>query len=259
MIKINGVACQFVNFGGIDLVRKNGTKDYLFLFFRTDTELMLHGKYQLVKKNTFLIYPKDTPQMYRKTDGDFVNDWMHFDLDSNQYFQKLNIPLETPIFLHSHRTINLMMYDLLDEYISVGFHHNRILEQKADIMFHKFSDLYQSEKNNTSSINQYRESLSAIRNRIYHQHETPDRIMNLVEELNMSLSYLEHLYKKIFGVSINQDIIQSRINHACNLLDHTEYSMSEIAMICGYNSLEHFSRQFKSRVGCSPSKYKKGI
>lgn len=67
----------------------------------------------------------------------------------------------------------------------------------------------------------------------------------LYGKLNISTSYFQHIYKKLFGVPVNQDIIKGRIENAARLLHGTDASVSEIAEQCGYENLEHFSRQFK--------------
>lgn len=257
MIKVNNIGCQFINYGGIHLSRPEGTSDYLLLFFRTDAELLIDGVYVPIKRNTFYIYPKGVPQYYKKTDGDFINDWIHFDIDDELYFQRLHIPLATPIQLYSYSAINRMMYDLFIEFFDVGTFHNDILDQKANTLFHKFSDLYHMEKKSSLSMNQHRQSLINLRNRIYNYEYIPDKINDIADDMNMSLSYLEHLYKKIFQVTITHDLIHARINHACMLLNGTDYSISHVSALCNYDNLEHFSRQFRKIKGCSPTKYRR--
>jgi len=63
--------------------------------------------------------------------------------------------------------------------------------------------------------------------------------------------------KKAFHISCGNDIIQSRIIHAKNLLTETSLSIGEIAEQCGYKSAIHFSRQFKQHTGVSPNLWKK--
>lgn len=85
----------------------------------------------------------------------------------------------------------------------------------------------------------------------------PDGADEIAKGLNISTSYFQHIYKKLFGVPVNQDIIKGRIEHAARLLMETDASVSEIAEQCGYENLEHFSRQFKKIKKVSPQKYRK--
>lgn len=48
-----------------------------------------------------------------------------------------------------------------------------------------------------------------------------------------------------------------RVNHCKDLLDTTDYTLSEIAYMCGYADLPSMSKAFKRRFDMSPSKYKK--
>lgn len=70
--------------------------------------------------------------------------------------------------------------------------------------------------------------------------------------LHLSDGYLQDLYKRAFGVSCLEDVIACRINMARDLLLHSDMSVREIAEFCGYNNIEHFSRQFRRTVGTSP-------
>jgi len=58
----------------------------------------------------------------------------------------------------------------------------------------------------------------------------------------MSKSNFQHLYKKYFGVTFMQDIINGRIEHAKMLLLNTNLSISDVSKHCGYSNYAHFSR-----------------
>ena len=73
--------------------------------------------------------------------------------------------------------------------------------------------------------------------------------------LNISTSHCQHIYKEFFGISIHQDMIRGRIEHAAALIQTTDMSISEIAAACGYENLEHFSRQFKKISRMTPTEY----
>ena len=69
--------------------------------------------------------------------------------------------------------------------------------------------------------------------------------------------YFRRLFLSAFGLSPKEYIIQKRIEYAKNLLSSTEYSVSEVAALCGYAEPCHFSREFSRRVGTPPGKYRK--
>ena len=85
---------------------------------------------------------------------------------------------------------------------------------------------------------------------------------------NLSVSYLAALcgvsevyFRKIFlnsfGVSPKEYMIQKRMDYAKNLLKSGDFSISEIATLCGYTESCHFSREFSKREGISPNQYGK--
>lgn len=48
-----------------------------------------------------------------------------------------------------------------------------------------------------------------------------------------------------------------RMEISCNLLRNTSYSITEIALSCGYNHLSYFSKIFLQKFGCTPNQYRK--
>ena len=67
--------------------------------------------------------------------------------------------------------------------------------------------------------------------------------------------YFRKLFLNSFGVSPKEYMIQKRIDYAKNLLKSGDFSISEIATLCGYAEPCHFSREFSKRVGIPPSQY----
>lgn len=71
----------------------------------------------------------------------------------------------------------------------------------------------------------------------------------------VSYSYIKKLFDLKFKVSPKKYILSLKMNYACDLLRHGEYSISQIAETCGYNDLYTFSHQFKITFGISPSAF----
>lgn len=67
--------------------------------------------------------------------------------------------------------------------------------------------------------------------------------------------YLNRIFKKEIGTSINQWIIQERMQLAAHLLQTTNHSAVTVAKQVGYNNYPYFSTVFKKFFGCNPSQY----
>ena len=80
-------------------------------------------------------------------------------------------------------------------------------------------------------------------------------ISYLASLCGVSEVYFRRLFLNSFGVSPKEYMIQKRIDYAKILLKSGDFSVSEIATLCGYTEPCHFSREFTKRVGISPSQY----
>lgn len=78
----------------------------------------------------------------------------------------------------------------------------------------------------------------------------------LSERLHHDYSYLSKLFSEVEGVTIEQFVINQRIEKVKELLIYDEDSLSEIAFRLGYSSTAHLSNQFKKYTGMTPSRFK---
>ncbi len=70
--------------------------------------------------------------------------------------------------------------------------------------------------------------------------------------LHCSTVTLTEHFKREFGMTIMEYVMQKKMQKARQLLYHSDLSISEIAVACGFVSSEHFSRSFKKQNGLSP-------
>ncbi|MGN0115676.1 MAG: helix-turn-helix domain-containing protein [Acutalibacteraceae bacterium] len=68
--------------------------------------------------------------------------------------------------------------------------------------------------------------------------------------------YFRKLFKRRFGISPIQYVISRKISYAKQLLNG-QYRIAEVAEKCGFNSVYHFSREFKRQTGKSPTEFAK--
>ena len=79
----------------------------------------------------------------------------------------------------------------------------------------------------------------------------------LAGQIGFSEVYFRKVFKKQYGISPKQYILNVRIKMAKQLLSEHLSKISEISERCGFSSVYHFSRAFSSRVGMTPSEYAK--
>ena len=74
---------------------------------------------------------------------------------------------------------------------------------------------------------------------------------------SMSVSWFLRNFKQVVGMSPMHYILTNRINNAVSLLETTDYNVTEISTIVGYENPMYFSRLFKKQKGVSPTDYRK--
>ena len=80
------------------------------------------------------------------------------------------------------------------------------------------------------------------------------------DELEINPTYLSREFSKYFdNLSFGDYIRKLRIEKAINLIESTDYSLSEIAYLTGFSDQSHFNRIFKKQTGQNPSIYRKGV
>ena len=100
------------------------------------------------------------------------------------------------------------------------------------------------------------DKLCRLRGKMRKNPEQPWNISNIAEELYLSKSYLQKIYKVYFNKSIIEELIVFRIEKAKELLSDTDMKVIEIAEKCGYSSYNYFIRQFRNAEGISPTEYR---
>lgn len=93
---------------------------------------------------------------------------------------------------------------------------------------------------------------------IHHHWRDPVDIEELAEESHVSKPYLHALFREHVQVSPHQYLLRYRINRAKLLLANSDTAIKEIALSCGFASLEVFYRQFRKVVALSPHEYRTG-
>lgn len=78
----------------------------------------------------------------------------------------------------------------------------------------------------------------------------------LAKKVNLSPGYLSALFKRLFGISFQDYLINARLERAKILLLTTGWKVYEIAEKVGFEDPNYFSTSFKKHYGVSPNKFR---
>lgn len=91
----------------------------------------------------------------------------------------------------------------------------------------------------------------------YSDEQTDINFSDLIsKKLAYDYTYLANVFSEVKGITIQQFIILNKIERAKEIILYDQLSLKEIAYKLNYNSLSHFSKQFKSITGLTPTYYK---
>jgi AraC family transcriptional regulator len=79
----------------------------------------------------------------------------------------------------------------------------------------------------------------------------------LVEKFNLSYQHISGIFSKHEHITLEKFIIRQKIDKAKELIQQGDLTLSEIAYMMGYSSVQYLSTQFKAITGVSVSDFKK--
>jgi len=90
------------------------------------------------------------------------------------------------------------------------------------------------------------------------ENETPYNLSVVIaEKLKLNYTYLSTIFSEVYSHTIEQHIIQCKIVKAKKLLKAGVLSVQQIAAVLRYSSPAHFSYQFKTVTGTTPTEYRR--
>lgn len=228
----------------------NGFASWLMLFTNTPGIFRVNGIEQEYPAESLVLFKPYTPLYYRACEDTYCDDWMHFHIDTNDINESLfslGVPYKTPLARSCKNIFFLLatenFFDNEYKYVTINSLINALLNKLLEAQH--INDI--SAKNSV---------LVELRRDIYMYPNRHWTLNTMAQQTFLSESHLQSLYKKLFNISCISDVINARIQNSKSLLLYSEETIASISVQCGYNSPQHFFRQFNSIVGCSPNKFR---
>ena len=115
----------------------------------------------------------------------------------------------------------------------------------------EITDNRRAEQHHT--VNAIEDTLSYIREH-YRENISLDDVLKIT---SYSKSHFIRLFKKNMGMNLTDYINKYRIEKSCLDLIYTSKNVTEIATENGFNTVQYFSKTFKTYMKCTPKQYQK--
>lgn len=235
----------------------DGLPNYLLLIIHTCGHFQIAEHHFEVTPGQALIIAPHTPYSYGNPNGEYLNDWLHFDVKDPGYFTE-KYPLTNRLFsINKTETFTSLIRQILWE---ASYSEPPYAEENIDSLFtvliNHLLSAYHS-KSTLTEFSPYQSQLQSLHLELQNTLAEKHSIRKHARAMGISESYFQHLYSNYFGVSFQKDLINLRIEEAKYMLTTTNLTIEQIAEMCGYTNEVHFYRQFKAIAGITPSKYRK--
>lgn len=174
--------------------------------------------------------------------------------DTEQIAQERMIRLEEKIRYMQGSMLQLHMPELVTDCSPLRFEK---LSTVGSFIEEKQQSIVQKTEAVALMTGSYKERLYRLRREIHASPQSSWNVSEISEQLNISSSHFQRMYKAVFGITCKDDVIAARLAKAKKLLQNTDLRVQEIAYACGYSDSGHFMKQFKEKIGVSALQYRK--
>lgn len=109
------------------------------------------------------------------------------------------------------------------------------------------------------TVNTGNKQCASVRRYIDLHFKEPLNLDQLADEAHMNKYHLSHTFKREYGISPINYMINKRLDESKYLLAETDLSMSQIAQLLGFSSLSYFSQVFRRTQSVTPMEYRQSV
>lgn len=233
---------------------RNIRQDYYLIYIISgEIEIEHNAETKLAKTGDVVVFPPNKEYAF-KIFGDDEKSylWIHF--TGIDVEQKLNLYKITP-FPQVNKTntsnhINERFKKLFEGFSKNDRFKKYDISSLLDRLLIEVGRAIENQKNDRLALSK---SIRYI-----NEHFTEKiKITFLAKMENMCATTYNLRFKETMGIPPTKYIINLRVSLAKELLEFSDFSISEISLMCGYENLHFFSRVFKENTGLSPTEYRK--
>lgn len=234
--------------------RPDGSGDDLLIIFKTPAMVRLNGIDISTNADTAIVYSKGTPQIYGADGAEYINHWIHFDMEGDSaFFRRIGLPLDTLVEITDISSVEDAFGMLSVESLSDDVNREECTSLLLRLLLARLGGGAERSRQRSVHYN----ALCGLRGEIYREPNKVYTVESLAEKMSLSAPHFQALYKEEFGVSCYEDVINARLEKARYYLKNTSLPVKTVAELCGYANDVHFIRQFRQRTGMTAGEFRK--
>jgi len=150
-----------------------------------------------------------------------------------------------------------ILYDALYSWATHLYKQNHLQNSPFESLLHEVYNKFLNEKKSNKKTPSWVKDLKEIIQDQIDAQLTFD-LKKISSDLELNPSYLSREFSKYFeDLNFGEYVRKLRIEKAINLIQNSNYTLTEIAYMTGFSDQSHFTRIFKLHTGKNPSSYRK--
>ncbi len=228
------------------------------LFFVKDNSLTLYTDNSTYEyKNCIVCIP---PFLKHRTYGKNINkvffsvDGLDKSTGDFNIFLKNVVENKVPFELTTSPSVDIYVNEIKTLLNNKNSINNEIISTLFKLIFYY---LYiHNYQNSNSEIYKGNESYLIKLDAIINHYQNEINLKTVSNELCLSTKQTSRIIKKHFKKNLSDLVTEKRLEVACNLLKHSQKSISQIVDHINFSSETYFYYQFKKNYGCTPTEYR---
>lgn len=163
---------------------------------------------------------------------------------------KFTLPHEDIIF------VDTVFKRIMSEFKSTKTGKEEVIKECVSVLLSLFARVYFEEKAEALTLEYNRNSVLHCIEYIKNHLDEDITLTEIARRSAMSKTCFCSIFSSITGTSFKQFLNSCRIKKAAELILAGE-KISNVSILCGYNDLSTFYRNFKKQIGISPTQYQK--
>lgn len=241
-----------------------------------EMDMVINGrKYRQSRGDLLFIHPGMTHSCTRAGSQGFTYFSVHFSVDDTSFCKELNrckefyYPSDSPLVQGLSPSLSTL-YRLAAEHLRSPLPTSKQMKVHAAV-FELLGSLVGQLSETATVARSKKESLAqqiaeqiedSVKYILLHGEIRENErtwIQDIAKSVHMSPSQVNRIFKQIYGKAPRKFMSETLLNEAQRLLLQTDLGIDHIAMILGYKTNSHFSRQFKRWTGMAPSEYRNQV